>query len=623
MPVQPIDTSLMPRYEAPDEKVLKLGQVGYYNAQTQLTQLATQQAIAKANAQQISAQAMRAAMDPNAVPDATNTTPAQMRASAMPGTGPNPLINRTGQAIGGVPTLGSVGAAPARPAAAPAVPDMSTGAVLDRYVNLARSQGVPADVIANEVKTFNDAAVAQQNESKAKQDRRAAMDQDAIDGAFADAGGDWDKTRQLALKRGASPGAIQAFDQLKVKTAQGIATLKTAELDNQAKAHDQEAGSLLAFVSNPSMLEKTDGWPDLKAGYVRSGYITQAESDALPAVYPGDEAVKRMANGMRSASQLMKDELDKRNADRADATAKETARHNQAMEDAKPKTEAEFALAAAGGDPEKALTRLDESKRNARPVTNVYGGVMTEDDFARAGEEYARTGVMPPMGMGGGPARERIIHYKNEFARKNGLSPADIVTMQAAYAGDRDSLKKLQVQRDQINSFEATANKNLDLFLDAASKIPDSGVPWLNKVPLRMLDEKLVGSADMAAVNAARSIATNEIAKVTSGGSLSGVLSDAARQEVKNYNPADATFAQTIAVARVLKQDMANRHQALDETLSDIKSRIGGAGTPAPASPISPVQSPGKVTVVDPRGVAHVFPDQQKADEFKRLADIH
>lgn len=221
---------------------------------------------------------------------------------------------------------------------------------------------------------------------------------------------------------------------------------------------------------------------------------------------------------------------------------------------------------------------------NARNESNLSATGQTNDDFKRAGEEYARTGVMPQLGRDS-VSRGKIQHFSNEWARDNNLSPADIITMRAAYHGDKKSLEKLQSQRDQIISFENTATKNLDLFLNAADKIPDTGVPWIN-APIRTLDEKLVGSANMAAVNAARQVANNEIAKVTSGGGLSGVLSDSARKEVSEYNPRDATFAQTKAVAKVLKQDMANRHSSLDNSLTDIKSRIGGSSDASAAPPL-------------------------------------
>jgi hypothetical protein len=234
---------------------------------------------------------------------------------------------------------------------------------------------------------------------------------------------------------------------------------------------------------------------------------------------------------------------------------------------------------------------------------------LTDDDYARAGEQYMRTGVMPGLGRDS-VTRGKIVKAGNQWARDNGLSPSDVVTMQAAYAGDKESLKKFQAQRDQIVSFEQTAQKNLDLFLNAASKIPDTGVPWLNK-PLRELNQGLVGSENMAAVNAARQVANNEIAKVTSGGGLSGVLSDSARHEVESYNPANATFAQTKAVAQVLKQDMANRHGSMDATLSDIKARIGGGGGTQQQQATRPPAIPNSIPQQF-RSTAHWSPAQNK-----------
>lgn len=229
---------------------------------------------------------------------------------------------------------------------------------------------------------------------------------------------------------------------------------------------------------------------------------------------------------------------------------------------------------------------------------------ITEDDLQRAGTEYALTGVMPALGMSSG-ARSKILHYKEQFARDSGLSPKDLATAAAAYKGDSKSLENFQKQRDQIVSFEQTARKNLDLFLDAADKIPDTGVPWLN-TPIRALDASVVGSANMAAVNAARQVANNEIAKVTSGGGLGGVLSDSARKEVSNYNPQNATFAQTKAVAKILKQDMQNRRESMDATLGEIKNRIGNpGGAGQPAKPTEPAKQYNAGDMVNYQGKPH------------------
>jgi len=224
---------------------------------------------------------------------------------------------------------------------------------------------------------------------------------------------------------------------------------------------------------------------------------------------------------------------------------------------------------------EASKSRVAKAGAVGRAEGVIEASGLTPDDINREGEIYARTGVMQ---VGRSPLlQQKIIAASHEWQRQHGISPAEAVVMRAAYAGDKKSLADLQTKRDQIVSFEQTAQKNLDLFLDAAKKIPDTGLPWLN-LPLRMLDEKLAGSENMAAVNAARQVANNEIAKVTSGGGLSGVLSDSARHEVEAYNPKNATLKQTLRVAQILRQDMANRHSSMDNALGDIKSRMASGG---------------------------------------------
>lgn len=376
--VIPLDTSLLPHYESGVDTAVKLGQIGYLNGQRQLAQLNAQQAVVKAQARAASSQLMAAAMDPSATPDATNTTPAQMRASAM-GSGPNPLINRTGQTINGVPTLGSIGApaaAPqASPQAAPASPDMSPAAVMNRYVTLARSKGIPADIIADEVKSFNDSAVAQENELKLKQARRDSMDADIKLQAYQDAGGDPAKTIANMIRAGASPDAVDAVQAHFTKQRQDLATLSKEQLDNQAKRFDSMRGALMAYMALP-MLDKTNSWNSFLDQQVANGHLTAEERAQEPPSYPGDDRAKIIANGLATGTQLAKEEIEKRNADHADAElAAQKARDAQ---NAKPNSEVELALLAS--DPTKtqqerdtanaALKRLDQSKREARPVNN-------------------------------------------------------------------------------------------------------------------------------------------------------------------------------------------------------------------------------------------------------------
>lgn len=209
--------------------------------------------------------------------------------------------------------------------------------------------------------------------------------------------------------------------------------------------------------------------------------------------------------------------------------------------------------------------RLNEEKRHNQATE----GALSEDGLNIAADNYAKTGQMP-SGMRSAAMVSKIITRAAE--RNPGV---DLASNSAEFKANQDSLKKLQGQRDAVGAFEQTALKNLDLFLDQAKGIVDTGSPFLN-TPLRQINARLVGDAKIAAYEAARRVAVNEIAKVTSNPNLTGTLSDSARHEVESFSPDNATLAQTFAVAKVLRQDMTNRHDSLDMQIKDIQDRIKG-----------------------------------------------
>lgn len=201
---------------------------------------------------------------------------------------------------------------------------------------------------------------------------------------------------------------------------------------------------------------------------------------------------------------------------------------------------------------------------------------------------YKRTGVMPPLGMGDKSNRQAILNraaaLTPEDVQRIESGGGDIAANKATYAADAGSLKKLQAQRDAIGAFENTAQKNIDIFLETAGKVADTGSPLANSL-VRNVSAQALGSPDVSAFNAARQVAINEIAKITNNPNLSGTLSDSARHEIEAFNPANATLKQSVAVMRVLKRDMANRKSSIDDALAEVKGRIGGgASAAAPTS---------------------------------------
>jgi hypothetical protein len=232
-------------------------------------------------------------------------------------------------------------------------------------------------------------------------------------------------------------------------------------------------------------------------------------------------------------------------------------------------------------------TDLDEQKAAKQGASDDATLALTPEALALTAHQYAMTGQLPPMGMGkaGAAVRTAII---NEAAKV--YSGLDLPTQVAAYNANKASLGKMQAQRDAVGSFEETALKNLDVFLDAAKKVSDTGSPWLNK-PLRTINERLLGSAEMSAFNTARRTVIPEFAKILNNPTLSGQLSDSARHEVEQVVSGDATLQQIIAAANVLKTDVRNRKTSLDDTITDIQKRIA---TPPGGKKDEPQKAPRK-----------------------------
>jgi hypothetical protein len=148
-----------------------------------------------------------------------------------------------------------------------------------------------------------------------------------------------------------------------------------------------------------------------------------------------------------------------------------------------------------------------------------------------------------------------------------------------------------------MNAFENTGLKNLDLFLDKASKIPDLGTRFAN-TPLRLITGKMIGTDQQAAMEAARVTASKEVAKVLSSAKGSGVLSDSQSKEVDDILAGNLSLSAMKSVVGTLKQDMANRHESYQQQIQDIKGRLGAKGsqtqTPQTTKPLNITLPSGK-----------------------------
>lgn len=215
-------------------------------------------------------------------------------------------------------------------------------------------------------------------------------------------------------------------------------------------------------------------------------------------------------------------------------------------------------------DPSR-LKPIPPASMTINPATVPSGDALT-----MAAKNYLATGTLPPMGMGQAGVAARIA-IMNEAAK---IDPnASLAANKAVYHADTGNLANLQKTEGTLSAFESTANKNLDQYVTAYQKLADTGSPLLNR-PIRTLQGSALGDPNVAAANAAASVALREIARVTNDPKLSGALTDSARQEVTGLVPAGATLQQLASVVKVLRADMGNVHSSIKDQIASVKAGI-------------------------------------------------
>lgn len=223
-------------------------------------------------------------------------------------------------------------------------------------------------------------------------------------------------------------------------------------------------------------------------------------------------------------------------------------------------------------------------------------------------QNFARTGNLPPMGLGTTAAANRVKVFNNAATVFKGLNLAE---QSAAVKSYQQSINRLQPQYDSLQSFENTALKNTGIFLDSAKKIVDTGSPVLN-TPIRSASDQLLGSDKMAAFKTARETVIPEFARILQGGTLGGQpLTDSMRKDIDSILAGNATLGQLYASANVLWQDAENRRTSMKDQIDSLHKLIGAA----PTSFITPgnAPTPGTTRMRAPNGQVSDVPNDQVA----------
>ncbi len=250
------------------------------------------------------------------------------------------------------------------------------------------------------------------------------------------------------------------------------------------------------------------------------------------------------------------------------------------------------------------------------PMAMVMGNMFGPNDpgLDMAANNYRQTGQLP-AGLARSPGSTKAI-IDRAAALDQAAGGAGIAANKAVLGSYMDALKKLQTNFSQVQAFEQTAEKNMDLLQQTAAKIPDLGSRFAN-IPVRQLNAAMLGTENMAAFKTALSTAQTEAAKVLNSSNASGVLSDSARHELQDVIDGHMPYKSLVASLNTLKQDMGNRTESYQQQIGDLQRRIKNAGQTA--GPANGAQS---FSVTAPNGKVYSFQDQQTADVFKQKVGV-
>lgn len=207
------------------------------------------------------------------------------------------------------------------------------------------------------------------------------------------------------------------------------------------------------------------------------------------------------------------------------------------------------------------------------------GGALTPESLDQLATMFARTGAVPPVGRGKA-APMIVAQIVNRAAQM--FPDADLAGNKAGYKADTTSLGKQQQLMDLTKSWEATGKANLGNLRRISGTLVNAGSPLANR-PLRWLYQNAGGDPTVTAFKAAHAAVVNEYAKILSGNTGGGGVTEGARHEAESMLPLDSTPAQIAAAADVLETDAGNRLSALTAQLAETKNRTLGKPQPAKA----------------------------------------
>jgi hypothetical protein len=421
--------------------------------------------------------------------------------------------------------------------------------------------------------------------------QRIERDQQGLQQSYMEAMGNPGKTVELATSRGIHPDVIYGFEQHIASLAEKRAKTEADQLPVQKFKLDRAQG-MLAQLANTPPDQVQQAWPMIYQQAVKefpemAGVMSpmqpptpqqmlalQSHVNTLESVYKAADEARKVSGEARAAALAVPTLTTAQNnavtSTPVDAGGGLMVPASQFLADKRAKTDDDRQAARDAN--------LDRHYRamEAKPSVSVtQAPALTPETINMLAETVRNGGTLPPMGRNAGAAIASVLNKAAEGGNAPNLSLA-----RADLKANQTALNAMAKSQAQIDSFEKTASRNIDIFLDKAKDVVDSGLPILNG-PLRAAAGAL-GSDKVAAFETARETALTEAAKVLESPGGNAALTVSGRAAVATLSNKSATLGQQIAAMRVLKNDMANRKQSMYEEIARLRGSIGGIAQSAP-----------------------------------------
>jgi hypothetical protein len=430
---------------------------------------------------------------------------------------------------------------------------------------------------------------AQEGQVDLAQKQQAFKDQQAMSKSMQQwDGSDLNSLVPLVVKNGASANAVMGLkqhilDQRKTysQIASDDATTGAKNLDTLKGKNDMVAGAISTVMQLPDD-QIQQGLLHTAQDLAQKGVLDPQHAQmAQQIAQSGDPNQIRQALDTFRKSSMSQTQLMDQATKEADLHAKETSTNWYAQNGGAPGVSAELQQQAdwlkknPGKGPSDYKLWMMKNSPSAVSMQNMFQGPGGQDALDLAARTLVQTGQFPQGISYRSPESQAAVWKRAaEIMNQTGGSLGD---NKALYSSFTNSLKNMQKNFSQVDAFEQTAEKNIDLLQQTAQKIPDLGARFAN-IPVRQINANMIGTENMASFKTALATAQAEAAKVLNSANATGVLSDSARHDLQQIIDGNMPYKALVASLNTLKQDMANRRISYQNTIKDLQDNIGNIG---------------------------------------------